>query len=221
MREVTKIYGKGEASVVALREVNFTVKPFEMVAIIGASGSGKSTLLNIMGLLDEKTSGEYFIKGKTTDELNEKGKAELRNSFFGFVVQDFALIENFTSQKNIEIPLNYSRNRISPLQRKSAVFDCLKKLGIEDKMNVPVCNLSGGQRQRIAIARAIINNPELILADEPTGALDSITSKEIMQIFKMLRDEGKAIVVVTHNPEIAQMCDKTFVMSDGMLFPEL
>ena len=217
LTNIHKTYGQGVNAVHALNGVNLTIEKGDMVAVMGASGSGKSTLLNIVGLLDDATSGDYAINGAKASALNHKKKAGIRNSFFGFVVQDFALIEKLTVSQNIAIPFAYREQKLPAEQRHKVVSAMLQKLGIGDKGGARAQDLSGGQRQRVAIARALINNPDVILADEPTGALDTKTSQEIMKLFKKLNAEGKTIIMITHNESVADYCDRKVIISDGVL----
>lgn len=212
-----KKYGQGSNKVEALKGVNLQIAKGEMIAIIGASGSGKSTLLNILGTLDSPTDGTYKLNNIDLSKLSNKQKANLRNETIGFVVQDFALIEKYTVRQNVELPLTYNKKRISKSERNKTISDILDKLGIENKVDTLVYNLSGGQRQRVAIGRALINKPDIILADEPTGALDSKTTIEIMEILKNLNQQGHTIIVVTHNPKVAEYCNTIYSMSDGLL----
>lgn len=184
---------------------------------MGPSGSGKSSLLNIIGLLDTATDGNYELDGVSIDSLSSKDKAALRNSKFGFIVQDFALVEKYTVKQNIEIPFSYSKHKTSKAEKNKLVLNVLTRLGIADKINELAYNLSGGQRQRVAIARALINNPEIILADEPTGALDSKNAKEIINILKELNKQGKTILVITHDKNIAASCNNIIGIKDGVL----
>jgi len=186
-----------------------------MVAIMGASGSGKSTLLNIIGCLDVPTQGEYLLKEKDISSLSNKELAKLRNQVLGFVVQDFALVEQYTVAQNIAIPLIYSK--ISRLERKKHIDIILDQMDILEKKKVLVSNLSGGQRQRVAIARALANSPDIILADEPTGSLDSQMSQEIMELFAELNRQGKTVIIVTHDPMVAEFCQKIIHIKDGKL----
>ena len=178
---------------------------------------GKSTLLNIMGLLDGASEGGYYINGKKASSLPEEEKARLRNMEIGIVLQDFALVERYTVSQNLSIPLIYSKKNIN---KEKAVRDILKLVGISEKRDTPAYKLSGGQKQRVAIARAVINNPSIILADEPTGALDSKTSEEIMELFLQLNREGKTVVIVTHDKEVAAKCDRIIELSDGRIISD-
>ena len=218
MDNIKKIYGKGEAAVNALNGVSAVINEGEMLAIMGASGSGKSTLLNILGLLDQQTEGDYYIKGKKVNDYSEKERAKLRGDFFGFVVQDFALIPSMNVLNNVQLPLDYSS--ASTKEKRKRVEALLTKLGIEMKIKSYPNQLSGGQKQRVAIARALINNAEVILCDEPTGALDSKNSTIIMDLFKELKKEGKTIIIVTHDKNVANCCDRTITISDGKILEQ-
>ena len=212
---LVKIYGSGEAEVRALQGVSLTIEKGEMIAIMGASGSGKSTLLNILGLLDKPTNGRYYLNSRPIVTFNSKEMAVLRNQIFGFIVQEFALVDRYNVYRNVMIPLTYSKKPIN--SKKSKIEDVLSQLGILDKKNVLALKLSGGQRQRVAIARAIVNDPDIILADEPTGALDSKTGNEVMSIFKKLNNAGKTIIIVTHNSEVASSCHRIIEIRDGKI----
>lgn len=215
LKNIKKEFGNKNNKVIALNNINLEIEEGEMVAIIGPSGSGKSTLLNIIGLLESLDSGEYKIENKDVTGLSDKILAKYRNNYFGFVVQHFALINDFTVYDNVEIPLNYCG--IKKSEKKKMVKDILNKLNIGEKYKNKASELSGGQAQRVAIARAIVNNPKVILADEPTGALDSKTEKDIMDLFKLLNKEGKTIIIITHNPLIAEQCDRVIKIVDGSI----
>ncbi|NKF08828.1 ABC transporter ATP-binding protein (plasmid) [Clostridium gasigenes] len=212
LNNISKDYGKKGLQVCALKNISISVNKGDFIAIMGTSGSGKSTLLNILGCLDTQTKGEYFING---EETNKNDLAPLRNKMFGFVFQHFALIEDYTVEENIVVPLEYSK--LSRKQKKQKVIKYLEILGLETKAKCFPKELSGGQSQRVAIARAIINDPEIILADEPTGALDSKTSENIINIFKKLNKAGKTIILVTHDKKIADQCNKIIFIEDGEL----
>ena len=201
-----------ETKVNVLKEISLTINDGEMIAIIGRSGAGKSTLLNIIGCLDNADNGEYYLDKLCIHNLPESKLANIRNSKFGFVMQDFALIEDESVKHNIELPALFSKSK-----KNIDYFQISKKLGINKLLDRKVSLLSGGEKQRTAIARALINNPPYIIADEPTGALDSKTSSEIMELFKSLNKEGKTIIIVTHDPEIAQQCDRIIEISDGKI----
>lgn len=209
---ISKTFRDGDTQVQALKNISFEVNKGELVAIIGKSGSGKSTLLNILGLLDKQTDGDYYIDGKKVSSIPEREKAKLRNCHIGFVMQDFALVEKYTVKQNINIPLIYTDK---PINKEKAINDVLKSVGLSDKTNTPAYKLSGGQKQRVAIARAVVNEPQIILADEPTGALDSMTADEIMQIFERLNISGKTVIIVTHDKDIAARCKRVIELSDG------
>jgi putative ABC transport system ATP-binding protein len=217
LENITKIYNeKKKNELIVLNKIDLEIKKGSMIAIVGPSGSGKSTLLNIIGCMDKPSGGTYLLNNESVVSLNQSKMGKIRNQYFGFVVQDFALIENYTVFKNVEIPIQYSRNRSN---KKKRILDVLEKLEIADKINEYAYQLSGGQRQRVAIARALINNPEIILADEPTGALDQRTGNQVLSIFKSIhKSEGKTIVMVTHNMEIAKECDQIIQLVDGKIF---
>lgn len=212
--ELRKTYGSGDAKVEALRGLSLSVDKGEMIAVMGPSGSGKSTLLNIIGCIDSPTEGSYTLNDRLIDTFNENEKARLRNEVFGFVVQDFALVERYSVYKNVMIPLSYSKKKFKP---KDKIEEALSRLGILEKKKALALALSIGQRQRVAIARAIVNEPDIILADEPTGSLDSQTGKEVMDILKKLNDDGKTILIVTHDMDIASYCHRIVQIKDGMV----
>lgn len=215
LKNIKKVYGKGEASVEALKEINLTIDKGEMIAIMGASGSGKSTLLNIIGFLDEPTDGSYLLDGQLVSKLSDKILARNRNEFIGFVVQNFALIEDYTVFQNIKVPLDYTK--IARKEKKQRIISILDKMKILNKKDKLPKELSGGQNQRVAIARALVNNPQIILADEPTGALDRKTGDEVMSIFKKFNEEGKTVIIITHDERVANMCKRIIKIEDGKL----
>lgn len=215
---LSKTYHASSIEVQALKQVNFSVKPGEMVAIMGPSGSGKSTLLNILGLLDRPDEGEYWLGGERTAGLNDNERAVVRNCKIGFVFQAFNLLTRLTAQKNVELPMMY--NGVSMSERRKRATAALERVGLADRSHHLPNQLSGGQCQRVAIARALVNNPAIILADEPTGALDSRTSEEIMELFLNLNQEGSTIVLVTHEPEVAAWTSRTLHFRDGVLVRE-
>lgn len=198
-----------------LKGVDLCIEDGDYIALMGPSGAGKTTLMNIMGCLDRATQGEYFLDGNEISDYPEKEKAKLRNEKFGFVVQDFALINEMTVYENVRLPLRYRKKRLK--KEREHIESILKSLEIEDKKEIRVCDLSGGQQQRVAIARAIVNSPEIILADEPTGALDQETGREVMEIFSKLNQQGKTIIIVTHDPNIAAKCNRIVKMVDGKI----
>lgn len=215
IKSLNKTFGKNNSKTIALKDVNLKINKGELVAIVGTSGSGKSTLLNIIGTLDSPSSGEYLLNSKNISNLTEKELAKIRNMTFGFVVQYFALINDYTVSENIEIPLEYSK--VKSNERERRISEVLKKLGILDKAKKKPKELSGGQQQRVAIARALINNPDVILADEPTEALDSKTSQQVIDILKELNKEGKTVIIVTHDNKIAMQCQRVLTIEDGSI----
>lgn len=200
----------------ALRDVNLKIDDGDFVAIIGRSGAGKTTLLNIIGLLDHYDSGKYLIDGQNTQGMNDSRLSKLRNEKIGFVLQDYALIESKSVIINIMLPLFFNP-KYSFSKMQQVAMKVIEKLGIQDQSHKKVNQLSGGQKQRVAIARAIVNDPSFILADEPTGALDTKTSAEIMELFKSLNDEGKTVIIITHDPTVADACKRKIEISDGKL----
>ena len=213
---LSKYYNKGkENEVRALNAVTLAINEGELCAVIGPSGSGKTTLLRILGCLDVPTSGTCQILGVDTKKANDRILSRMRNEQIGFVLQEFGLIEDRNVYENIRVPLLLSRNRRKG--EKERIKDILQKLDISELQNKMVSQLSGGQKQRVAIARALANDPAIILADEPTGALDSTTAKNVMSVFKELNDQGKTIIVVTHNPMIADQCNRVLTLTDGKL----
>jgi len=208
-----KTYSSGESEVKALRGLSLSVDKGNMIAIMGPSGSGKSTLLNIIGCIDRPTGGDYFLYDRLINTFNDGEMAELPNQKFGFVVQDFALVERYSVYKNVMIPLSYSKKPIK--SKKDKIENILSQLGILEKKNAMALNLSMGQRQRVAIARSIVNDPDIILGDEPTGTLDSDTGEEIMNIFKKLNENGKTIILVTHDKNVASYCQQIVRIKDG------
>lgn len=212
LRNVSKQYQEGT---MVLNQINICIEEGDYVAIMGPSGAGKTTLMNVIGCLDGTTEGEYLLDGENILEYSEKQKARLRNEKIGFVVQDFGLIPSMSVYKNVRIPLLYSKRKMK--NERKHIQDLLRQLKVLDKIDEKVHRLSGGQQQRVAIARALVNSPDIILADEPTGALDQKTGKEVMGIFSELNRQGKTIVIVTHDPQIASMCTKTIYMMDGKL----
>lgn len=212
MDNIVKNYG---ASTKALRGLSLTVGKGEFLSIMGNSGSGKTTLLNIIGLVEAPTSGKLFIDGTAAEELSERQRAKIRNERIGFVFQNYSLIPYYTSYENIIVPLLI--NNVKGSDCKSRVSDCLKLVDMERYKNKRVSKLSGGEKQRIAIARAIANKPDIILADEPTGALDSENGKKVMDILFKLHELGNTIIMVTHNEELARMTDRTIYIKDGVI----
>ena len=217
LKEITKDYYMGKVVVNALRGLNFTVAQGEMVAIIGASGSGKSTLLNVIGLLDRHTSGSYIFEGVDVNNLNENQLAEMRNRQLGFVFQNFNLLPRATAISNVELPLIYGGGVRNKRER---AIESLERVGLGSRAGHRPNELSGGEQQRVAIARALVNNPAVILADEPTGNLDTKSSADIMQIFHGLHEEGRTIVLITHETDIAAQAQRTVRLCDGRIVEE-
>ncbi|HEV8658190.1 MAG TPA: ABC transporter ATP-binding protein [Thermoanaerobaculia bacterium] len=212
---VTKIYDAGENAVQALRGVDVEIDRGEFVAIIGPSGSGKSTLMHILGCLDSPTEGEYWLDGENVAELSARELARIRNQKIGFVFQTFNLLPRATVWKNVELPLLYAGMRRD--ERRERALDALKRVGLDKRAKSRPNELSGGQRQRVAIARALVNNPSLILADEPTGNLDTKTGSEIITIFEELASNNQTIVLVTHDPAIASRTERRITIVDGLI----
>ena len=214
-RDIRKVYLMGLVEVEALRGVSFDIKRGEVVAIMGPSGSGKSTLMNTLGCLDRPSSGEYFLDGETVASLNDDQLASIRNRKVGFVFQSFNLLSRQTAITNVELPLRYSG---STEGRRERAIEALKAVGLGDRMTHRPTELSGGQQQRVAIARAIVNRPAMIMADEPTGNLDSKVGKEIMNLLLNLnRDSGTTLIIVTHDPVIAEQTQRVIRLRDGLL----
>ena len=216
LKNITKTYNQGRANeFLALKNVDFSVNDGELVGIIGRSGAGKSTLLHILSCIDGYESGEYSIDGMLVKDRSEKELAQIRNTKIGVIMQDYALIEDFTCIENVMLPLDFAVHKRK--NKKALALEALGAVGMESMADKTVNKLSGGQKQRIAIARAIVNEPSIILADEPTGALDSQTSKDIMELFKELNNKGKTIIIVTHDMEIAKQCDRIIKIADGAI----
>ena len=213
VRDVYKIYNPGENQVNALDGVSITIDEGEFVAIIGQSGSGKSTLMNMLGLLDTPTSGEYYINGTLLDDLTDDQMSEIRNKQIGFIFQGFNLIASLNAIENVELPLVY--RGIPKTERREISEAALKKVGLEKRMHHLPAALSGGQQQRVAVARAIAAAPPVILADEPTGNLDTRSTKDVMQILHNLKDEGRTVIVITHDNEIAEQAERVIRIRDG------
>jgi putative ABC transport system ATP-binding protein len=213
---VTKVYQMGSNEVRALRGVNLVVEPGELIAVMGASGSGKSTLMNILGCLDTPTSGEYFLDGTRVNGLSKNQLADLRNQKLGFVFQGFNLLARTTALENVELPLLYDRSGKKRDTRALAV-EALTRVGLGERLDHQPSELSGGQQQRVAIARALVTHPTLLLADEPTGNLDSRTSIEVMELFQELNDQGITVVLVTHESDIARYAKRVVEVRDGRI----
>lgn len=213
VKDLDKIYENGSIAVQALKNVNLEINKGEFVAITGASGSGKSTFMNIMGCLDRVTAGLYILDNETIQDLSDNELAEIRNRKIGFVFQSFNLLPRTSALKNVELPMMYAG--IGGKERRERALDALKRVGLEDRVDHKPNELSGGQKQRVAVARALVNNPAIILADEPTGNLDSKSTQEVMGLFKKLNDEGVTIIIVTHEQEIAEETKRIISFRDG------
>lgn len=218
IKKLHKSYPIGDRSLHVLKGIDLSVEEGEMVAIMGSSGSGKSTLLNIIGMLDEADEGEYILDGVPIKDLTEKKAAIYRNKFLGFIFQSFNLINYKTAQENVSLPLYYQGLKRKERQEKSLFH--LGKVGLRDWADHHPSELSGGQKQRVAIARALAANPKLLLADEPTGALDTKTSYDIMAFLQQLNDEGKTLLIVTHEEDIAHMCKRIVRLKDGVIMED-
>ena len=215
IKHLYKDYHFGNITVPALKDVSFSVAEGEYLAIMGPSGSGKSTLMNIMGLLDKPTAGEYELAGENTLLLNEKQLAAMRNQKIGFVFQRFHLLPSDTALQNVMLPLTYAG--VPAAKRKEMASEALQKVGLSDRMDFKPNQLSGGQSQRVAIARAIVTKPAILFADEPTGSLDSENGAQIMELFRMLHEEGVTIVMITHEREIAEHAERILYIYDGKI----
>tara|TARA_B000000557_G_C20812059_1_gene460697 strand:- start:1688 stop:2389 length:702 start_codon:yes stop_codon:yes gene_type:complete len=219
IRDLNKSYPIGNTNLHVLKGINLKINEGELVAIMGSSGSGKSTLLNIIGMLDNYDSGSYNLDGVKINNLDETTAAKYRNQFLGFVFQSFNLINYKTAQENIALPLYYQG--ISRKKRQNIAIEYLDKVGLKDWSEHLPSELSGGQKQRVAIARALASNPKVLLADEPTGALDSKTSEEVMSLIKSINADGKTILVVTHEVDIANMCKRIITLKDGIIMKDV
>lgn len=216
LKSIHKIYNKHKSNEYeALKGVSIEISVGEMVAIIGKSGAGKSTLLHILACIDSYEEGEFYFDDLLIKNLSEKKYARIRNEKIGIVMQDFALVDNFTSIDNVMLPLDFAKSKKQG--KTDLALNSLKSVGMGEFAKKSVNQLSGGQKQRVAIARAIVNNPDIILADEPTGALDSKTAGEIINIFKELNSQGKTIIIVTHDLEVAKKCDRIIEIADGVI----
>jgi putative ABC transport system ATP-binding protein len=219
IKNLRKDYHVGDVTVHALRGVDLKIQEGEFVAIMGASGSGKSTMLNILGCLDKPTSGDYLLNGTNVKSTSKDDLARLRNKKLGFVFQSYNLLARTTALENVELPLFYN-SKVKSRERRKSALSALETVGLSDRLNHMPNQLSGGQQQRVAIARSLVNNPVLILADEPTGNLDTRTSVEIMGVFQELNEKGRTIVFVTHEPDIAKFTSRNIIFRDGKIVRE-
>ena len=215
MKNIQKIYGTGSIQVEALKDINFEVETNEFVGLIGPSGSGKSTLMNIIGCLDVPTSGEYFFEGESIESFNHNQLAEIRNEKIGFIFQNFNLLPYATAFENVEIPMIFKG--VKARARRARVMELLDRVGLAQRASHKPNELSDGEMQRVAIARSLANNPSLILADEPTGNLDTKSGDEILAVFESLWNEGHTLVVITHNPNISARAQRIIILKDGMI----
>ncbi|NLA71168.1 MAG: ABC transporter ATP-binding protein [Clostridiaceae bacterium] len=218
LRDVSKIYYVGGQEVRALDEASLSISEGEFVSIVGPSGSGKSTMMNIIGCLDVADSGEYILDGLSIDEYSDSELARIRNRKIGFIFQSFNLLSRLTAEANVELPLIYQH--LGSIERKKLVADALKRVELYDRRKHKPQELSGGQQQRVAIARALVTKPSLLLADEPTGNLDSKTGAEIIDLFHELHRSGNTIVLITHNPDLAKTADRVVHLFDGKIYEE-
>lgn len=215
IKNLVKVYNKGKTNeFCALKGIDLSIDEGEMVAIIGKSGAGKSTLLHILAAIDSYDKGSYLVDGVSVGDLKEKDRARFRNQKIGIVMQDYALIDEYTIEENVQIPLIFGKVKGNDVRREK-IMTALENVGLAELAKKPVRQLSGGQKQRVAIARALVNNPTFLLADEPTGALDSKTSGEIMDVFEKLNQGGKTVIIVTHDMEVAARCGRVIEISDG------
>ena len=222
LENLTRVYQMGETEVRALDGVTIKVEPGEFLAVMGPSGSGKSTFMNIVGCLDRPTGGRYVLEGVDVSSLGRDARAEIRNDKIGFVFQNFNLLSRTSALENVELPLLYSKkSRLTDEASRAQAMRCLERVGLKDRWDHTSAQLSGGQQQRVAIARSLVNEPAILLADEPTGNLDSRTSEEVMAIFQALNDEGKTVVLITHEPDIAQFARRIVTFRDGKVLSDV
>lgn len=218
LNNIQKSYWQGGKELQVLKNISLQINEGELVAIMGPSGSGKSTLMNIIGCLDTATSGDYIVEGTNVKTLADNSLADFRNAKIGFVFQNFNLMPKLTVSQNVEMPLTYKK--VNKKERRKRALDMLQLVGLEDRSDFKPMELSGGQKQRVAIARALVTNPSFVLGDEPTGALDTKTSSQIMDLFKEFHQAGKTIILITHEPEIAALCQRTITLRDGQIISD-
>ena len=217
LESINKVYGVGDAEVAALREFSLSVASGESLAVMGPSGSGKSTLMNILGCLDTPTSGRYWFAGQDVSRLNETELAHVRNRRIGFVFQQFQLLPKLSAWRNVELPLLYRNVQ----DRRKLALQALEQVGLSNRVDHRPTQLSGGQQQRVAIARALVTDPDLILADEPTGNLDSASSRDVLALLHELNEQGRTIIIITHDPEVAPFAKRTVHVRDGRLVEQV
>jgi len=221
LKDIHKVYDSGEVKVHAVRGVSLEIKRGEFIAVMGASGSGKSTMMNLIGCLDRPTSGAYLLDGVDISALDRDELADIRNQKLGFVFQGFNLLSRTTALENVELPMLYSRKRISARELRARAEYCLDIVGLSKRADHFPSQLSGGQQQRVAIARALVNEPQVLVADEPTGNLDSKTSVEILDVFQKLNEQGITILMVTHELDVAQYAKRNLIMRDGRIVSDV
>jgi putative ABC transport system ATP-binding protein len=221
LEAIHKIYDSGEVKVHAVRGVSIEIQQGELVALMGASGSGKSTLMNLLGCLDRPTEGRYLLDGIDASHLDRNALADIRNKKLGFVFQGYNLLARTTALENVELPMLYGNHRVSRQEKRERARHCLEIVGLADRADHFPSQLSGGQQQRVAIARGLVNEPQVLLADEPTGNLDSKTSIEVMGVFQKLNDAGITILMVTHELDIAHYCKRNLILRDGQLVSDI
>lgn len=215
LNNIQKSYWQGGKEIQVLKDISLQINEGELVAIMGPSGSGKSTLMNIIGCLDTATSGDYIVEGTDVKTLADNSLADFRNAKIGFVFQSFNLMPKLTVSQNVETPLTYKK--VNKKERRKRALAMLRLVGLEDRSEFKPMELSGGQKQRVAIARALVTNPSFVLGDEPTGALDTKTGSQIMDLFKEFHQAGKTMILITHEPEIAALCQRTITLRDGQI----